>query len=78
MMITVDKQVIRNTAKCEKEFSCLIDNKPYCKVDFELTDEILILKCEEKSYCSYKRQFDEKKFVCTCPTRNEIYKNYNL
>ena len=77
-MITVAKQEVKNTIKCEKEFSCLINNEPYCKVDFNLTDGISISKCEEKLYCSYKKQFDEKRFVCTCPTRNEIYKNFNI
>ena len=79
MKITVDKKIIQKTTKCEKNFSCLKDNgKPICEVEFLLSDEVLILKCKESSKCSYQKPFDLSTVICTCPTRNEIYKKYSL
>ena len=79
MKLDIDKEILNKTAKCKKEFSCIHkDDISICKIDFFLTDGILILKCVDNITCSYQKPFDNEIYVCTCPTRNGIYKKYNL
>ncbi len=72
----IDKEILKSTTKCEKDFSCLRDKKHiFCKVEFCINDEVHFIKCLNEEYCTYKMSFGES-FICNCPTRKEIFNKY--
>lgn len=74
----INKDTIAKTTKCSRCFDCLSNPKDIrCKVERQIGDEILFVKCNINSFCPYKMAFGNSYF-CNCPTRIEIYKKYRL
>ncbi len=74
----IDKNIIADTVKCEKNFDCLTgNNHVYCQVESCINKEVHFIGCVDNLNCSYKMFFGDS-FICTCPTRKEIFNKYRI
>ncbi len=72
----IDDKIIAETIRCEKNFKCLSGNlHVYCQVENCINNEVHFIKCTNRLNCSYKMSFGDL-FICTCPTRKEIFNKY--
>jgi hypothetical protein len=76
--IKIANSVKNKTTKCERDFKCLSDDTScMCEViDGEKFDRVEI-KSKLNPPCVYRLSFGTLQY-CLCPTRNEIYKKYQL
>ena len=78
MKYKVDNIFVSMTSDCASDFSCLSGEKEcFCKIIGYIDNEYLFIKDENNCICHYKSEFAGS-FVCTCPTRREIYKCYTV
>ncbi len=77
MNIKVDDNILQETTKCRKNFSCLSGEKPICKVELCIENTIFFVKCASNESCSYKVPFGFS-YVCVCPVRKELYNRYKI
>ena len=76
MNITIIKEILQKTTKCDRDFECLNnDCRNQCKID-RCVNNVIFLKNGTKNNCNYKLSFSEEK-ICMCPTRKEIYDPIN-
>jgi hypothetical protein len=74
--IRVAKDTLKQT-RCESNFSCLT-SKPECMCDVNSTvGSILFVKSPSNISCNHCIAYGDS-YVCTCPTRNELYNKYRL
>lgn len=72
----IDLRIVEKTRSCATNFDCLTNEKHvFCKVENCLRNTVHFIECMRNKYCSYKMSFGNS-FVCTCPTRKEIYNKY--
>lgn len=78
MNFKVDDSAIKEATLCEKNYSCLSeDRKELCKVTRIVEDKVYFIKCQDTESCSYKMSFGNS-FICNCPVRKVIYKKYKI
>lgn len=78
MKIDIDKKIIDETDRCKKDFECLKnDNHIYCKVNNCVSESAHFIECVDDLDCNYKMSFGFS-YMCTCPTRKEIYNKYKI
>ncbi len=77
MAFEISKEILDRT-KCDNDFVCLSEKQcPRCKVQFTAGASYIMVEPNSASMgCSYAKPFGIASFVCTCPTRNEIYRKY--
>ena len=74
----IDKEILKKTTNCEKNFECLNNDKHiYCKVEDCVNNKVHFVKCLNVDYCVYKMSFAQS-FICNCPTRKEIFNKYGI
>ena len=75
MNFTIADNVLKETTKCNKNFSCLsCDKKCLCTVTHVVGNYgILFIDSNTPTFCPYKMPFGDSYF-CACPTRCEITK----
>lgn len=75
MNFTIAENVLKETTKCNKNFSCLsCDKKCLCKVTHIVGNyDILFIETESTTICPYKIAYGDSHF-CACPTRSELTK----
>jgi hypothetical protein len=77
--IEISEEVKEATTQCTKKFSCLSQQgTALCKVIECNTYTVNFVKCFHNQDCSYKVSWGDKHYICSCPTRKEIYKHYNM
>jgi hypothetical protein len=77
-MFKVDDSIIKKTIQCEKNYSCLSeDREELCKVTHIVEDEVYFIECRDIESCSNRLPFGYV-FMCTCPVRKAIYKKYKI
>lgn len=75
--VPIPKSVLDKASACPNGFSCLSSKTR--KVG-KVTDGLghsLFVKCEARQ-CPYRLSFGVSHKLCTCPVRNELYKNYGI
>lgn len=77
MKIRVDDNIIKETTKCRKIFSCLSGEAPSCSVELSIENKIHFIKCVSNESCSYRVPFGYS-HVCNCPVRKELYNRYKI
>jgi hypothetical protein len=77
MDIKVDDNIIEQTTKCRKNFSCLSGETPIYSVESNINNKIHFIKCVNNKSCSYILSFGYS-FICTCPVRKELYNRYKI
>ncbi|HIC91190.1 MAG TPA: hypothetical protein EYP21_03835 [Syntrophaceae bacterium] len=76
-MFEISDHVLKATTKCKKGFSCLSgERKDLCKISYCVSNEIYFLNHCNDTSCGYAISFGYS-YVCTCPTRKEIYNRFN-
>ncbi len=73
----IKKEIIDKTVHCTKDFDCLNNNHLSCKVRSCVNNEVYFVECSEIHSCNYRVSFGYS-YICTCPTRKEIYNKYGL
>ena len=77
-VMEIDKAILEQTTKCEKNFKCLDNPKDICcKVEEVIENKLAFTACLSYMSCSYKSTFGYSD-VCNCPTRIEIFRKYGL
>ncbi len=77
MKTKVDDNILRETTKCRKNFSCLNGEKPICTVEFCIENTVHFVKCASNDSCVYRVPFGYS-YVCICPVRKELYNRYKI
>lgn len=76
--ININEDIVKNTTKCKKCFSCLnSEAKDICRVELNVDDKIHFVKCISTNICDYRMSFGYS-HVCLCPVRKEIFNRYNI
>ena len=77
--LIIKQEVLDRTTKCEKGFSCLSERQacPTGRVDDFIQDLILFVDGESQMACPYRILFGDS-FICNCPTRQELYRQYRI
>lgn len=70
----VSEEIIEKTRACTKNYSCL-KYKPLCEIDHSINNRVHFIKCLNNALCPYKISYGSD-FICSCPTRKEIYNKY--
>ncbi len=78
MKYKISTDVLNETTKCTGDFSCLNGMTDcICEVNTNINNRIIFINpCDNKS-CKYMLSFGYK-YICTCPTRMEIFSSYNF
>lgn len=84
MKFDISQDVIKRTTKCPSNFYCLDDTEspmcaedtPMCPVEIHIEKSVLFVKAPHTILCPYKVHFGTS-YICTCPVRYEISKQYN-
>lgn len=72
----VDEKTIEETRDCGKDFLCLREtHQPVCSVVNCLNKEVHFITNIKTEPCRYRVSFGFS-FICSCPTRKEIYNRY--
>jgi hypothetical protein len=75
----VSDEAKQSTQYCTKDFACLNGNRDVlCKVEKCFREHVLFVACLQQGYCCYQRRYGFTGYVCTCPVRMEIYKEYHI
>lgn len=79
MSFTISENILKQTSRCESDFSCLksrkCEDKPMCPVDYANGNNVLFLKSDASIPCPYNLPFGYAT-VCTCPTHFAFYRKY--
>ncbi len=80
--IMIPKDIVKKTTKCKIKFSCLSsDSHELCKVGKINGPDHLFIISPKKQLCPYKTyqiQFGMSYFICSCPTRVELYNRHGI
>ena len=78
MNIKVDDEIIQRTTHCEHDFRCLFGPKRcLCEAKESVGNDMVEIKPRLVIDCKYHVSLGDTHF-CNCPTRVEIYNNYNI
>jgi hypothetical protein len=76
--LKVDKAVLHKTTDCIYDFTCLAGDKTcLCEVVDSNGEDIVEIKTKCSLPCKYCVSLESASY-CTCPTRVEVYKRYNM
>ena len=74
--LRVADDIVKET-HCTNNFSYLTDKREcLCEVD-SAVGRVLFIKSQFSIACKYCLSYGGS-YICTCPTRNEIYKKYRV
>ena len=71
----IKKEILDKTVHCTKDFDCLKNNNICCIVVHCVNKEVHFVECRQDCSCSYRVNFGNS-YICSCPTRKEIYNKY--
>lgn len=80
MKLDIDKEILCKADKCQKEFSCLLDQKGLCKVIGDIDKNVIFIDKKTMKgslFCKFAIAFGVST-ICACPVRKEIYKKYGV
>jgi hypothetical protein len=77
MDIQIGEDILKKTISCEKNFSCLSGQKDLCEMKSQIVRAVYFIKHPKNKRCNYCLSFGND-YICTCPTRQEIYKRYRF
>ena len=77
MKFDIDTDVLSQTTECTRDFACLSGNTQLCQVENCVNNKVHFIQCNHDTKCNYQISFGYS-YICTCPTRKEIYNRYGL
>ena len=78
MKYRIDSDILNKTTECTNYFSCLFGRKDCCcdvKESINIDREILYIEPVNNDLCNYRMPHGSS-WLCNCPTRIAIYKEY--
>ena len=76
MTYEISESTRAQTKKCRLDFECLKGGEcPKCAVEYIILDDGCFVKPAQKENCEYLLSFGYS-WICTCPTRCEIFQRY--
>ncbi len=79
MALFISTRTREHTAECMFSFQCLEEaTRNVCDIDAHIEESLCSLDFVKNHLCSYKRRLGPSYYVCTCPTRFELYKRYRI
>lgn len=79
MRFSVPDEVVRETTRCPRHFSCLAaeedEGGDVCEVRHADGKNVLFLRADEPTTCPYRVLFGYS-HICSCPTRFAIFQKY--
>ena len=79
MKYTITENTQKLTEKCEKGMECLTGNGDcLCEVERCIEGKVCFIKAgnDKMNTCNYMNSFGYS-YICTCPTRVEIYNSFH-
>jgi hypothetical protein len=81
--LNVSEDILLATNKCSNYHVCLeIAPEKLCEIELNFEGIEKIYWCKHRGYCNYKFTCfsvnGDCDYLCTCPTRIEIYEKYNI
>jgi hypothetical protein len=74
----ISKETLQQTIKCTLSFQCLDDERrDICSVELSLREKGCFLKTVKPIACRYRVSFGDS-YLCTCPTRLELFNKYKI
>jgi hypothetical protein len=76
----ISEEILSQTTKCPKNFQCLTNRQTtMCSID-GVIDKYngLFISKKTRRNCPYLTLFGYYSYICTCPTRREIYIRYKI
>lgn len=78
MKLKISKDILKDTTKCRRDFICLLGEREcLCEVEDCINYTLCFIRAGDCGFCDYKIFFEDV-FICSCPTRNEIYRSYKF
>lgn len=79
MQYVINEDIVRDTTKCRKDFSCLFGaHECLCQIEECLSNKFYFVRPEtDTDLCNYRIRFGNY-YVCSCSTRKELYKRYTI
>ncbi len=78
MKLEIQEEVLNGTTRCRKEFACLSGTgECLCDLKYCLGGKSYFIRADKDMPCNYKVNFGNY-ILCSCPTRKEIYNQYNM
>jgi hypothetical protein len=89
MPIKVSEATLKLTTRCPHDFVCLIEGKcPFCEPTRLIRGDGVLVASDELKPCPYMMPYRPWQFtmlrcvnslyICSCPTRHEIYERYGV
>ena len=78
MRYQIDSDTLNKTTKCKNKFSCLQGKKDcFCEIKegIRIDGRIIIINLLNNKDCDYVMPLGES-WMCNCPTREAIYRQY--
>ncbi len=78
--IKITEETLKQTTKCHSSFQCLTENRDICLVDRRINGRGLVIRerNDKNQGCQYLMSFGFSSYICNCPTRYELYTQYNI
>lgn len=77
MKLQIPENIINDTSRCRKDFTCLTEGECLCNVKHCLNRKSYLINPDQCPQCNY-RVSTGSVLLCSCPTRKEIYNRYNI
>ena len=78
LKLQIAENVIDETTRCRKEFACLAGTgECLCELKCCFSGKSYFVKPNGSITCNYRVSIGSN-FVCSCPTRKEIYNRYSI
>jgi hypothetical protein len=77
MKLKISENILNDTTRCRKNFVCLSERDCLCEIKYCFDGKSFVIKPDKNIICPYKVSMVTL-MLCSCPTRKEIYKRYNI
>lgn len=78
MKCIVNNEIRLQSDKCRNGYMCqALGGKPHCQISDSVNGLVFFLKCSNPLDCPYQHAFGSS-FMCTCPVRQEVYREYRI
>lgn len=79
MTLPISDSVREKTLRCTRSFQCLKEKRDVCKVSIYVEGDGLFLKKAKYASCPYKKWGERHThYMCSCPTRIELYQKLGV
>jgi hypothetical protein len=78
MKLDVQDEILDQATQCKHNCICQgVGGKPHCRISDTVNGSVFFTPTRHPMGCPYQCSFGST-FMCTCPVRQEIYKQYRI